>query len=203
MPPLSARHVFLLLVVLFLFVRAAYGAEEGSIVCTCRCCYQGGCSALPNVKWVVSSCSECSTKMCNEYITSSEVRAETARLFEGIQGDEPLSNGNIVVQECQVISVLEAATCAGWWCKRTTTIKAECYNRDAPLIKYTIVSFVLTTIAVIVFGMIKNYIPALQTINERYFNSSVCVCVCVCAYFVTLRLSFLVFFTVYRFFSFF
>ncbi|CAG9583711.1 putative endochitinase [Leishmania major strain Friedlin] len=152
---------------------AAVTAEESSlsspIVCTCRCCYQGGCSPLTNVSWTVSSCSECSTKMCNEYISSQQVRADTARLFEGIQGEKPL-NDTVVVQECEVIAVLEAATCTTKSCKRTSTIKAECYDRNAPLIKYSIISFVLLTIFAVILGIIKNYIPVFQSLNEKYFN---------------------------------
>ncbi|GET93257.1 endochitinase, putative [Leishmania tarentolae] len=152
---------------------AAAAAEESSlsnpIVCTCRCCYQGGCSPLTNVSWTVNSCSECSTKMCNDYISSQQVRADTARLFEGIRGEKPL-NGTVVVQECEVIAVLEAATCTTKSCKRTSTIKAECYDRNAPLIKYSILSFVLLTIFAVILGIIKNYIPAFQSLNEKYFN---------------------------------
>ncbi|KAK7199902.1 endochitinase [Novymonas esmeraldas] len=151
-------------------VAAAEPSLSSPIVCTCRCCYQGGCSQLKNVSWTVSSCNDCSTKMCNTYIASEQVRAETARLFEGIRGDHPLTNGAVVVQECEVIAVLEAATCTTKSCKRTSTIKAECYDRNGPLIKYSIISFVLLTIFAVVFGIIKNYIPAFQSLNEKYFN---------------------------------
>ncbi|PWV11644.1 putative endochitinase [Trypanosoma cruzi] len=151
--------------------RESVGAmDTSSIVCTCRCCYQGGCSPMPNITWVVSTCDRCSTAVCNEYIRSKEVRIETARLFEGIESDEPLPSIEEQLNECKVISVLEAATCSGRNCKRTTTIKAECYNRDAPLIKYSIISFVSVTALAIVFGLIKNHIPALHGLNEKYFN---------------------------------
>lgn len=142
-----------------------------ALICTCRCCYQGGCNTMANVSWAVNSCSECTTKSCTDYIVSSEVRAETARLFEGIQGESIWATGEDVrIDECQVISVLEAATCVSKTCKRTTTIKAECYNRDAPLIKFSIVSFVLITLVAVVFGVVKNNIPAFQAFNEKYFN---------------------------------
>ncbi|ORC92991.1 endochitinase [Trypanosoma theileri] len=144
--------------------------ETSSIVCTCRCCYQGGCSAMPNITWVVSSCDQCSTAVCNDYIRSKEVRMETARLFEGIESDEPLPGSVEALHECKVISVLEAATCVSRNCKRTTTIKAECFNRDAPLIKYSIITFVGTAVVAVVFGLIKNHIPAFQGFNEKYFN---------------------------------
>lgn len=140
------------------------------ITCTCRCCYQGGCNAITNVSWTVDSCGDCSTKLCNEYIASKEVRFATARLFDGIQGDNALGAAEVVVEECEVIAVLEAATCTAKSCKRTSTIKAECYDRNAPLIKYSIISFVLLTIFAMVFGIIKNYIPAFQSLNEKYFN---------------------------------
>ncbi|KAG5490061.1 hypothetical protein JKF63_00180 [Porcisia hertigi] len=152
----------------------ALAFEEASllspIVCTCRCCYQGGCSPLANVSWTVSSCSDCSTKMCNDYISSPQVRSQTARIFDVIEGEPPLRNDTVVVHECEVIAVLEAATCTVKSCKRTSTIKAECYDRNAPLIKYSIISFVLFTIFAVIFGIIKNYIPALQSLNEKYFN---------------------------------
>ncbi|RNF26663.1 endochitinase [Trypanosoma conorhini] len=173
-----ARIVSLFFVLCALLAMAAAAAAEestsivdtSSIVCTCRCCYQGGCRSMPNVTWVVSSCDKCSTADCNAYIRSEEVRMETARLFEGIGSDEPLPSVEGQLSECKVISVLEAATCSGRSCKRTTTIKAECYNRDAPLIKCSIISFVSVTAVAIVFGLIKNHIPALQGLNEKYFN---------------------------------
>ncbi|KPA80120.1 putative endochitinase [Leptomonas pyrrhocoris] len=144
--------------------------SPNSIICTCRCCYQGGCSAITNVSWSVERCSGCTTKDCNDYISSQAVRAETARLFEGIQGEKPLTSGAVVVEECAVIAVLEAATCTTKSCKRTSTIKAECYDRNAPLTKYSVIFFVLFTIFAVVFGIIKNYIPAFQSLNEKYFN---------------------------------
>lgn len=150
---------------------ASAPVAAAALICTCRCCYQGGCTMMTNVSWVVSSCSECTTKVCTDYIVSPEVRAETARLFEGIQGETIWATGeDVVIDECQVISVLEAATCTSKTCKRTTTIEAECYNRDAPLIKFSIVSFVLVTLVALVFGAIKNSIPAFHSFNEKYFN---------------------------------
>lgn len=77
---------------------------------------------------------------------------------------------DVTLQECEVIAVLEAATCTTKSCKRTSTIKAECYNRDAPLIKYSIISLVAITVWSVIFGLIKNYIPAFQSFNEKYFN---------------------------------
>ncbi|CAJ1036099.1 hypothetical protein, conserved [Leishmania lindenbergi] len=170
---LGVVHALLIVAVVCSLHAASIVAGESplssSIVCTCRCCYQGGCSALTNVSWVISSCNECTTKMCNDYISHQHVREETARLFEGIQGKRPF-NGTVVVQECKVIAVLEESTCTEKSCKRTSTIKAECYDRNAPLIKYSIISFVLITIFAVIFGIIKNHIPALQSLNEKYFN---------------------------------
>jgi hypothetical protein len=74
------------------------------------------------------------------------------------------------VDVCEIITVLEVATCAGAQCKRSTNLKAECYNRDAPLMKYTIQVFVFIFFAGIFFGLIKNHIPAFQEINAKYFN---------------------------------
>ncbi|KAG5464012.1 hypothetical protein LSCM1_00191 [Leishmania martiniquensis] len=171
---LGVAHALLAMLVFCSIDATAVVTEESSqsspIVCTCRCCYQGGCSPLTNVSWTVRSCNDCSTKMCNDHIASQEVRAETARLFEGIRGEKPLTDGTVEVQECEVIAVLEAATCTTKSCKRTSTIKAECYDRNAPLIKYSIISFVLLTIFAVIFGIIKNYIPAFQALNEKYFN---------------------------------
>lgn len=121
---------------------------------------------LPNASWPITSCRDCTTKMCNDYITSQGIREETAKLFEGMgEGSQDIN-----YDECQVISVLEAATCTSRACKRTATIKSECYNRNEPLIKYSIISFVLTTVVALVFGLIKNHIPAFQSLNETYFN---------------------------------
>ena len=173
---LAALTLVVVVVVVLAAVCAAPPAlarEETSsddIICTCRCCYQGGCSAITNVSWAVGKCSECTTKSCNNYISSQAVRAETARLIEGIQGERPLTNGVVVVEECAVIAVLEAATCTTKTCKRTSTIKAECYDRNAPLTKYSVIFFVLVTIFAVVFGIIKNDIPAFQSLNEKYFN---------------------------------
>ncbi|KEG12749.1 endochitinase [Trypanosoma grayi] len=151
-------------------IASAAPMDTYSILCTCRCCYQGGCSPMPNITWVVNSCDECSTAICNEHIRSKEVRMETARLFEGIESDEPFPSSDGTIHECKVISVLEAATCTSRNCKRTTTIRAECYNRDAPLIKHFIITFVGITAVAIVFGLLKNHIPAFQGLNEKYFN---------------------------------
>lgn len=144
--------------------------DTTSIVCTCRCCYQGGCSLMPNTSWVVRSCDECSTATCNDYMRSKEVRIETARLFEGIESNEPSVSTEGGIHECKVISVLEAATCVGKNCKRTTTIQAECFNRDSPQIKYSIMTFLGLTGVAIIFGLVKNHIPAFQGLNEKYFD---------------------------------
>ncbi|EPY28543.1 endochitinase [Strigomonas culicis] len=165
--PLPAVLLLCLLVCASGIVRADVASEK---VCTCRCCYQGGCSELNNVSWVVDSCADCTNKLCNDYIRSSKVRTELARIFESISGDATDTAVSTLVQECEVISVLEAATCTGKMCKRTSTIKAECYNRNAPLMKYSIISFVMATVAAVLFGLMKNYIPAFQTLNEKYFN---------------------------------
>lgn len=166
----------LIVMVALVSVSPTLAAEDSSssssdnIICTCRCCYQGGCSAITNVSWSVDTCGECTTKSCNNYISSQAVRAETARLFEGIQGERPLTSGAVVVEECAVIAVLEAATCTTKTCKRTSTIKAECYDRNAPLTKYSVIFFLLVTIFAVIFGIIKNDIPAFQSLNEKYFN---------------------------------
>jgi hypothetical protein len=77
---------------------------------------------------------------------------------------------DLTVDVCEVISVLETATCSGTSCKRSTNLKAECYNRNTPLIKYTIQAFVFLLVTGVIFGFVKNHIPALQDFNARYFN---------------------------------
>lgn len=144
--------------------------QSSPIICTCRCCYRGGCRQITNISWTVSSCDDCTTNLCKSYISSTGVREEVAHLFESIKGDNVSAGVDVTLQECEVIAVLEAATCTTKSCKRTSTIKAECYNRDAPLIKYSIISLVAITVWSVIFGLIKNYIPAFQSFNEKYFN---------------------------------
>lgn len=142
-----------------------------SVICVCRCCYQGNCNSLSNVSWAVDSCSSCQTSMCNEYIASSVVRSKTARLFESLENNVPAgAKADLVVDVCEVITVLETATCTGSSCKRSTNLKAECYNRNTPLIKYTIQCFVFILITGVLFGFVKNFLPALQDLNTKYFN---------------------------------
>lgn len=166
---MSRSLLLAVLATLLLFTPAVQGA--GDILCTCRCCYQGDCTALVNVSWDVDSCDACSTTLCNQYIASSEVKQKTARLFESLQNDVPAAaKTDLQVDVCEVITVLETATCSGGQCKRSTNMRAECYNRNAPLMKYMIQSFVGILIGGVVFGFVKNYIPALQGLNTRYFN---------------------------------
>lgn len=150
---------------------ASWVQASGDILCTCRCCYQGDCSALVNVSWDVDSCDACSTTLCNQYIASSAVKKKTARLFESLQNDVPVgAKSDLQVDVCEVITVLETATCSGSQCKRSTNMRAECYNRNGPIMKYMIQAFVAILVGGVMFGFVKNHIPALQELNIRYFN---------------------------------
>jgi len=110
--------------------------------------------------------------MCTQYITGSDIRVKTARIFAGLQSDVPSAvQTTMSVDVCEVISVLEAATCSeAAGCFRTTSVKAECYSQHAPVIKFGILAFVSLIFAGIVFGFTKNYIPSLQEFNMRHFN---------------------------------
>lgn len=161
----------LMLLALFSTAVRANEEESASIVCVCRCCYQGDCTTLRNVSWTLDSCTACTTKRCNEYIAGGEIRAKTARLFESLENNVPAAaKADLVVDVCEVITVLETATCSGTQCKRSTNLQAECYNRNSPIMKYTIISFVFFIVTGTVFGFIKNHIPALQEFNAKYFN---------------------------------
>jgi hypothetical protein len=110
--------------------------------------------------------------MCRDYISSPSIRTKTARVFESLESTVPqAAQGSIRVDVCEVISVLEAATCtAETGCKRTTDVKSDCFNQNAPLMKYTIQSFVCISVLAIAFGFVKNHIPSLQELNNRFFN---------------------------------
>lgn len=151
---------------------AVHGAEVvSSIMCVCRCCYQGDCAPISNASWTVSSCSDCKTSLCNAYVASSAARTKAARLFDSLESSVPeAAVSKEEVDVCEIVTVLEVATCSGAQCKRSTNLKAECYNRDAPLMKYTIQVFVFIFFAGTFFGLIKNHIPAFQEINAKYFN---------------------------------
>ena len=152
--------------------RAQQQTADGSIVCLCRCCYLGDCTPLMNASWPVNTCTDCTNQMCQDYITSTSIRVKTARIFESLQSAVPqAAQSSLRVDVCEVISVLEAATCtASTGCKRTTDVKGECYNQNAPLIKYTIQSFAAISFIAVIFGFVKNHIPSLQELNNRYFN---------------------------------
>jgi hypothetical protein len=142
-----------------------------TVMCVCRCCYQGDCTPLTNVSWSLSSCAQCSTSLCNNYIVSDSARIKTAQLFDSLSGNiPPQAKQSMTVDVCEVITVLETATCTGSACKRSTNLQAECYDRDAPLMKYTVQVFVWVTTVAVVFGFVKNYIPALHAINAKFFN---------------------------------
>lgn len=168
----SASGVVLLVAVMCLLLPSvAAESTTSSIVCVCRCCYQGDCKALSNVSWKLDSCTSCTTSLCNTYIASDAVRSKTARLFESLENSVPAAaKADATVDVCEVITVLETATCTGSNCKRTTNLQAECYNRESPIMKYTILTFTFLLVFGTVFGFVKNYIPALQEFNAKYFN---------------------------------
>eukprot|EP00758_Cryptobia_borreli_P004868 Tbor_TRINITY_DN4626_c0_g1::TRINITY_DN4626_c0_g1_i1::g.14800::m.14800 len=145
-------------------------AEE-SIVCICKCCYLGECSALANGFWHVKSCQECTARQCRDFVESSGTRARISRTFKALEPKLPEGPGlDLQIDLCEVVSVLETATCTGSGCRRITNLKAECFDRNESLHKYIIVMFVsLSTIGVI-FGFVKNHLPALQDFNMKYFN---------------------------------
>lgn len=145
--------------------------ETVSVMCVCRCCYQGDCAPMSNASWKVESCSDCKTSLCNTYVASSEARSKAARLFDSLESTVPeAAVEGTDVDVCQIVTVLEVATCSGSRCKRSTNLKAECYNRDAPIMKYSIQAFVAICIVATFIGLIKNHIPAFQEFNAKYFN---------------------------------
>mmetsp|Transcript_59378 Transcript_59378/g.68782 ORF Transcript_59378/g.68782 Transcript_59378/m.68782 type:complete len:176 (-) Transcript_59378:18-545(-) len=152
-------------------VVSSESTSSSSIVCVCRCCYQGSCNSLSNVSWTLDTCSSCSTSLCNAYIASDAVRSKTARIFESLENNVPAAaRADLTVDVCEVVTVLETATCTGTQCKRTTSLQAECYNRESPFMKYAILTFTFFLVFGTVFGFVKNYIPALQEFNAKYFN---------------------------------
>lgn len=141
------------------------------VICACRCCYLGECYPLENASWYVSSCADCRTQDCQAIIHSSSRRTKIARTFEALQDGVPEeARTGIEISVCEVISVLEAVTCTTSECKRTTDVMAECFDRNEPIHKYTIISFLLLCFAGLIFGLVRPYIPALQSFNQRHFD---------------------------------
>ena len=142
-----------------------------SIVCICRCCYLGECAPLENASWPVSKCTDCSASRCKEVVKSSDRRVKMARIFETLQDGVPAgARAGLSVDVCEVISVLEAATCEGDGCRTSTDLKAECFDRNEPIHKYAIMAFVSVATFGVIFGFVKNHLPALQGFNAKYFN---------------------------------
>ena len=147
--------------------------SETAIVCQCRCCYLGDCRPLGNASWFVEGCGECTTQLCHDHVRSLSIRKRTARVFETLDSDIP-ANGRLAeeVDVCEVISVLEAATCpsGGKSCRRSTDLGAECYDRHAPMQMMIVSVFCVVSAAGVLLGLTKNYLPALQRYNYRWFD---------------------------------
>lgn len=158
-----------------LFIVSICFAQQDPTVqtlCVCKCCYLGACNPMEGASWLMSSCSNCTSDQCNNYIQSAELRGKTTRTFELLQEGIPsVAKTGVTIDVCQVISVLEIATCPKTGsCKRVTDVKADCFDRNAPINKYSIFLFLLVTIVCVIFGFIRNHIPALQDLNAKYFN---------------------------------
>lgn len=155
---------------------ALTSADKGSqsgVICTCRCCYLGECRPFSNATWMMDSCLQCTSDVCRTFVRSDGVRRQTAHVFELLQDGVPLAEKRAMrLDVCEVVSVLEASTCpvTDNFCKRTTDLKAECFDRSAPLQKYCVWSFVWILFAATVLGFTKNYIPALQHFNRKHFD---------------------------------
>lgn len=146
-------------------------ADAASVVtntCICRCYYQGGCTDLFDISWVVSSCSECRTSMCNAHIDGKDVRRRAVLLVNAIEANTSMDT--FTMSECEAIALLEKATCAGKSCRHATTLKAECYSREGTLIKYIVLSFVVVTILAFAFGLFIEFQTPLRQACERFFN---------------------------------
>lgn len=94
-----------------------------------------------------------------------------AQIFETLQDGVPAgARAGLSVDTCEVISVLEAATCEGDGCRTSTNLKADCFDRNEAAHKYAILAFVSIAMFGVVFGFVKNHLPALQGFNAKYFN---------------------------------
>lgn len=173
---ISQSNIFSSILVLFLILFLALAEDaastaDDSIVCICKCCYMGDCAPLANASWSVGSCGQCLTSRCNEFIKSPTTRQKVSRTFETLEEGVPegarIESG---VDVCEVVSVLEAATCKSKFCKRSTNLKAECFDRNEPLHKYIVMFFTLFAMFGVGFAFIKNHLPALQGFNLKYFN---------------------------------
>ena len=166
------RFVAAALLVVVLIVVSSVDAEAiEAIVCQCRCCYLGDCKPLENATWFVDSCSSCKVQRCRDHVQTLAVRQKTARVFETLDSDVPPdARVSEEVDVCEVISVLEAATCPAGECRRSTDLNAECFDRDAFIHKGIVMLFCFGAASAVIVGMTKNYLPFLHDINAKYFN---------------------------------
>lgn len=163
------------LVLLTVFFAGVSVAQSSGIICVCKCCYLGTCTAIANASTYVNSCGACTSSNCNAYIQSDEAKQKSSQYFAVLQPGVPpsaLSSRNYPpIDVCEVIAVLESVMCSDGSCpKQLTNMQSDCVDRNGFAMKFSIVSFVVVSVSGVVLGFFKNYIPALQEMNQMYFN---------------------------------
>lgn len=89
------------------------------------------------------------------------------------------------IEVCEIIAVMEAVKCRAasgnlgpdggastpeLGCSVSTDIASDCYDRNAPVVKFVTWFFLLLTFLGLIFGVSKNHIPAFQEFNQKNFD---------------------------------
>ena len=129
--------------------------EMHDTVCSCLCCFQGGCVAVPNATFTVESCDSCSGEICQSRIVELDTLWRT-------------TNAGRLVQRppCLVLHISESQTCGrDAHCKQFTSIHAQCVDRGEYFQKYSCILWLTCVVGLVVRGFVK-------WIREVFFASS-------------------------------
>ena len=118
--------------------------ELHDTVCSCLCCFQGGCVAIPNATFAVESCDGCSMDVCQQRIAELENLWSTTSVGRTVQRPP-----------CLVLHVSETQICArGVHCKHFTAVHAQCVDRGEYFQKYSCIIWLTCLVGLVVRSVV-------------------------------------------------
>jgi hypothetical protein len=124
-----------------------YATDVPDTVCSCLCCFQGGCVAIPNGTFAVEACDGCSGEVCQARIGELDMLWQTTNAGRFIQRPP-----------CLVLHVSETKTCAkNAHCKHFTTVHGQCVDRGEYFQMYSCIIWLTCVVGLVVRGVVKRF----------------------------------------------
>jgi hypothetical protein len=137
------------------------GGDAPDTVCSCLCCFQGGCVAIPNGTFAVESCDGCSGEVCRGRIAMLDTLWQTTNVGRLVQRPP-----------CLVLHVSETRNCArNAHCKHFTTIHAQCVDRGEYFQMYSCILWLTCVVGLLVRGCMRSFQQRFQCSGLKAFES--------------------------------